>query len=97
MSNEAEEYSKLITQLVFFLERNGIIDIVDIFDEGEITRYKPFQQIKVEQEAIEYVRQKFAPWDNPVFQLVPEPFAQYTRCKALYGSMGSPTVNCKNI
>ncbi|KAF8149133.1 hypothetical protein B0H34DRAFT_758164 [Crassisporium funariophilum] len=52
-------------------------------------------KIKVEQEAINHVRQTLAPPDDPVFQLVPEVFARYA--ETLYQSMGSPVVNRKNV
>jgi len=41
------------------------------------------------------VRHKFAPSDDPVFQLVPPEFGEYAGI--LYESMGSPDINSKNI
>lgn len=52
-------------------------------------------QIHVEQAAIDYVRQEFAPPDDPVFLLVPPEFELYAQ--ALYESIGSPVVNSENV
>jgi hypothetical protein len=52
-------------------------------------------KVKVEQEAIDYVEQLYAPPDDPVFELVPATFAHYIQM--MYGNMGSPVVTGENI
>jgi hypothetical protein len=52
-------------------------------------------KVKVEQEAIDYVEQLYAPPDNPVFELVPATFAHYTQI--LYDKMGSPPGTGENV
>lgn len=52
-------------------------------------------QVKVDPEAIKYCREKFAPADDPVFELVPPLFAEYAT--QVYTQMGSPALNSGNI
>ena len=49
----------------------------------------------MEQEAIDYVEQLYAPPEDPVFELVPATFAHYTQI--IYENMGSPTVTGENV
>ncbi|KDR84567.1 hypothetical protein GALMADRAFT_48606, partial [Galerina marginata CBS 339.88] len=52
-------------------------------------------QVKVQPEALEYVREQFAPPTDPVFELVPEKFAHYIG--KLYKQMGSPKIYSDNV
>ena len=52
-------------------------------------------QVQVEQEALDHVRQLYAPPDDPVFELVPPIFAAHA--DALYEDMGRPEVTSKNV
>jgi hypothetical protein len=52
-------------------------------------------QVKVEQEALDHVRQLYAPSDDPVFELVPPIFAAHA--DTLYEDMGRPEVTSKNV
>jgi len=52
-------------------------------------------QVKVEQEALDHVRQLYAPPDDPVFKLVPPIFAAHA--DALYEVMGRPEVTSRNV
>ena len=52
-------------------------------------------QIRVEQAAIDHVRNTFAPPNDPVFALVPPEFGEYATI--LYQSMGSPAINSENV
>lgn len=54
-----------------------------------------FSQIKVQPEAIQYVREKYAPPDNPIFELVPPTFAHYAT--QVYAHLGSPELSSRNI
>lgn len=53
------------------------------------------RQVKVEQEALDHVRQLYAPPDDPVFELVPPVFARHAH--ALYEAMGHPEVTSNNV
>ena len=74
-----------ISRLVFF------VHFTDKF--YQLINYK--FKVKVEQEAIDYVEQIYAPPDDPVFELVPATFAHYAQM--IYDDMGSPTVTGDNI
>ena len=52
-------------------------------------------QVKVEQEALDHVKQLYAPADDPVFELVPPVFAGHAH--GLYEAMGHPEVTSKNV
>jgi hypothetical protein len=52
-------------------------------------------KVKVDPEAIQYVRERFAPPDDPVFELVPPLFAEYVG--VIYAQMGSPEVKYATI
>jgi hypothetical protein len=52
-------------------------------------------QVKVEQEALDHVRQLYAPPDDPVFELVPPIFAAHA--DTLYEDMGRPEVTSRNV
>ncbi|EDR03932.1 uncharacterized protein LACBIDRAFT_331089 [Laccaria bicolor S238N-H82] len=52
-------------------------------------------KVKVEPEAFEYVREKFAPPSNPVFMLGPSIFAAYAG--QAYTKIGSSELNSVNI
>ena len=52
-------------------------------------------KVKVQREAIDHVREKFAPPDDPVFELVPPAFAH--QAGRVYEALGSPAVNEENI
>ncbi|KDR70020.1 hypothetical protein GALMADRAFT_230371 [Galerina marginata CBS 339.88] len=52
-------------------------------------------KINVQPEAVEHVRNLYAPADDPVFELVPAEFAHHAQ--VLYESMGKPVVTWKNV
>ncbi|KAF8957939.1 hypothetical protein BDZ97DRAFT_1669109, partial [Flammula alnicola] len=52
-------------------------------------------KVKVEEEAIDYVEQLYAPPDDPVFELVPPTFAYYTQI--MYDDMGTPAVTGESV
>jgi hypothetical protein len=52
-------------------------------------------QVEVQPAALEYVREKFAPPSDPVFELVPPIFAHYA--SSAYAEIGSPDINSENI
>jgi hypothetical protein len=52
-------------------------------------------KVKVEQKAIDYVEQLYAPPNDPVFELVPATFAHYTQI--IYNNMSSPVVTGENV
>lgn len=52
-------------------------------------------KVKVQPEAFQYVREKFAPSSDPVFELVPPIFAQYAG--EVYTQIGRPELNPANI
>ncbi|EDQ99277.1 uncharacterized protein LACBIDRAFT_316760 [Laccaria bicolor S238N-H82] len=66
----------------------------DIFASPERYGCLDFK-VKVEPEAFEYVREKFAPPSDPVFELVPPIFAEYAG--QAYAKIGSPELNSVNI
>jgi hypothetical protein len=51
--------------------------------------------VQVQPEAIEHVRQLYAPAEDSVFELVPPVFDNFA--KVLYQSMGSPSVTSENV
>jgi len=52
-------------------------------------------KVKVEQEAIDYAEQLYAPPDDPVFELVPPTFAHYAQL--MYNDMGNPVIAGENV
>ncbi|KAG6846489.1 hypothetical protein H0H93_013661 [Arthromyces matolae] len=66
----------------------------DIYENPEDFGVLDFK-IKVDKEAIDYVRNLYAPQDHPVFQLVPPTFAEYA--VQFYEAMNAPPVSRHNI
>jgi len=52
-------------------------------------------QVKVQPEALEFVRKQFAPPTDSVFELVPPMFAYYIG--KLYAQIGSPKIHSDNV
>ncbi|KDR80468.1 hypothetical protein GALMADRAFT_136943 [Galerina marginata CBS 339.88] len=66
----------------------------DIFNSPDRYGCLDFK-VKVQPEAFQYVREKFAPSSDPVFELVPPIFAQYAG--EAYMQIGKPALNSANI